>query len=251
MSGRVLVTGGSSGIGAAICRRLAADGWHVAVAGRSAERAQAIADELAGVAIVGDAADPAHDPVAEAVAALGGLDAVVLNAGVIADAGLADTSDDDWTALIAVNVLAVHRHARAAHAHLAASCGALLLTSSDAGVWGEEPIAVYSATKRMVLAMARCLAAEWGPDGIRVNALCPGDTAPGMVSTTRGRREPGATDGWLPPPLGETVRAQDVAGAAAFLLGRDADRVTGIGLLIDAGMRASTTGWQTAPEATR
>lgn len=251
MSGRVLVTGGSSGIGAAICRRLTADGWRVAVAGRSAERAQAIAAELGGIAVVGDVADPAHDPVDEAADALGGLDAVVLNAGVIADADLVATGDDDWSTLIDVNVLAVHRHARAAHAHLAASHGALLLTSSDAGVWGEAPIAVYSVTKRMVLAMARCLAAEWGPDGIRVNALCPGDTAPGMLSTTRGRREPGATDGWLPPPLGETVRAQDVAGAAAFLLGPDAARVSGLGLLIDAGMRASTTGWQTAPEATR
>ena len=237
MSGRVLVTGGSSGIGAAICRRLAADGWTVAVAGRSAERAQAIADESGGVAIVGDAADPAHDPVADAVAALGGLDAAVLNAGVIADVDLASTSDEDWERMLEVNVLAVHRHARAARPHVQS----ILMTSSDAGVWGEAPIAVYSVTKRMVLALARSLAAEWG---IRVNALCPGDTAPGMLTTTTGRREPGATDGWLPPPLGESVQAGDIAGAASFLLGPDAARISGAGLLIDAGMRASTTGWQ-------
>ena len=82
---------------------------------------------------------------------------------------------------------------------------------------------------------------EWG---LRVNALCPGDTAPGMVTTTRGRREPGATDGWLPPPLGEAVQAGDIAGAAAFLLGPDAVHIAGVGLLIDAGMRASSTGWR-------
>ena len=251
MTRRVLVTGGSSGIGAAICRRLAADGWTIAVAGRSAERAEAIADEIAGVAVVGDVADPGFDPVADAVSGLGGLDAAILNAGVIADAGLTETDDADWRHLLDVNVLAVHRHARAAHPHLAASGGSILMTSSDAGVWGEAPIAAYSVTKRMVLALMRCLAAEWGPDGVRVNALCPGDTAPGMLTTTRGRREPGATDGWLPPPLGATVRADDVAGAAAFLVGPDAARVTGVGLLVDAGMRASTTGWQTAPEATR
>ncbi len=251
MTPRVLVTGGSSGIGREICRRLAADGWRVAVAGRSVERTEAVAQELNGVAIVGDVADVTHDPVLEAARLLGGLDAVVLNAGVILDADLLATEADDWFRLLDVNVLAVHRHARAAHRHLATSNGSLLMTSSDAGVWGEAPIAGYSVTKRMVLALMRCLAAEWGPDGIRVNALCPGDTAPGMLSTTSGRREPGATDGWLPPPLGTTVRAQDVAGAAAFLLGPDAARITGVGLLIDAGMRASSTGWLAHPGATR
>ena len=251
MSRRVLVTGGSSGIGAAICRRMAADGWTVAVAGRSPERTRAIADELGGVAVLGDVADASHDPVADAAAQLGGLDCVILNAGVIADADLLATEQADWRHLLEVNVLAVHRQARAAHPALAATSGSLLMTSSDAGVWGETSIAGYSITKRMVLALMRSLAAEWGPEGIRVNAICPGDTAPGMVTTTSGRREPGTTDGWLPPPLGATVRAQDVAGAAAFLAGADAARVTGVGLLIDAGMRASSTGWRTAPEVGR
>lgn len=244
MSARALVTGGTSGIGAAICRRLAADGWRVAVAGRSAERAGLIADEIGGVAVVGDVADPGHDPVALAAEALGGLDCTVLNAGVIADRDLPGTADDDWALLLAVNVLAVHRQARAAHAHLAASGGSILMTASDAGVWGEPAIAGYSITKRMVLQLMRCLAAEWGPDGVRVNALCPGDTEPGMVTTTAGRRSPGATDGWLAPPLGAIVQATDVAGAAAFLAGPDAARITGVGLLVDAGMRASATGWE-------
>ena len=251
MTRRALVTGGSSGIGAAICRRFAADGWTVAVAGRSRERAEAIAQEINGIAVIGDAADAAHDPVADAVAELGGLECVILNAGVIADADLVRTTADDWHRLLEVNVLAVHRHARAAHPALATTRGSLLMTSSDAGVWGETSIAGYSITKRMVLALMRCLAAEWGPDGVRVNAICPGDTAPGMVTTTSGRREPGTTDGWLPPPLGATVRAQDVAGSAAFLASDDATRITGVGLLIDAGMRASSTGWQTAPEVRR
>ncbi|MFM8611537.1 MAG: SDR family NAD(P)-dependent oxidoreductase [Actinomycetota bacterium] len=244
MSRRALVTGGTSGIGAAICRRLAADGWRVAVAGRSAERAGLIADEIGGIAVVGDVADPGHDPVALAAEALGGLDCAVLNAGVIADRDLPGTADDDWALLLAVNVLAVHRQARAAHPHLAASGGSILMTASDAGVWGEPAIAGYSITKRMVLQLMRCLAAEWGPDGVRLNALCPGDTEPGMVTTTAGRRDPGATDGWLAPPLGTIVQATDVAGAAAFLAGPDAARITGVGLLVDAGMRASATGWK-------
>ena len=244
MSGRALVTGGSSGIGAAICRRLAGDGWRVAVAGRSPERTAAIADEVGGIAVVGDVADPAHDPVAAAVAGLGGLDCAVLNAGIIADRDLAGTEPDDWERLLAVNVLAVHRHARAARAPLAAAGGSIIITASDAGVWGEPGIAGYSVTKRMALQLMRCLAAEWGPDGIRVNALCPGDTEPGMVTTTAGRREPGATDNWLLPPLRRTVKAGDVAGAAAFLAGPDASAISGVGLLVDAGMRASASGWR-------
>ncbi len=244
MNRRALVTGGSSGIGAAICRRLAADGWRVAVAGRSPERTAEVADEVGGVAVLGDAEDPTHDPVAAAATALGGLDCAVLNAGVIADRDLAGTDTADWQRLLAVNVLAVHRHALAARAPLSATRGSILITASDAGVWGEPAIAGYSVTKRMALQLMRCLAAEWGPDGVRVNALCPGDTAPGMVTTTAGRRAPGATDDWLPPPLGRTVEAGDVAGAAAFLVGPDAGAITGVGLLVDAGMRASTSGWR-------
>ena len=106
---RALVTGGSSGIGAAICRRLAADGWHVAVAGRSQERADALATEIGGVAIVGDVANTTDDTVDRAAIALGGLDAVLLNAGVILDADLPSTPDADWDLLMDVNVLAVHR----------------------------------------------------------------------------------------------------------------------------------------------
>lgn len=241
---RALVTGGTSGIGAAICRRLAADGWRVAVAGRSQERADALAEEIGGAAIVGDVGNPADDTVARAAAALGGLDAVLLNAGVILDADLPSTPAADWDLLMGVNVLAVHRQARAALPYLQATQGSLLITASDAGVWGESAIAAYSIAKRMALTMTRCLAAEWGPAGVRVNAICPGDTAPGMLTTTTGRRTPGATDGWLPPPLGAIVRGEDVAAAAAFLISSDASRITGTGLLIDAGMRSSTTAWQ-------
>ncbi len=251
MSRRALVTGGSSGIGAAICRRLAADGWTVAVAGRSADRAGAVADAIGGVAIVGDVADPTHDPVAEAVRRLGGLDAAILNAGVIVEADLAATEADDWATLLDVNVLAVHRQARAARAPLAATGGSILITASDAGVWGETAIAAYSITKRMVLALTRCLGAEWGPDGVRVNALCPGDTSPGMLTTTSGRRPPGATDGWIAPPLGTVIEGDDVAAAAAFLVGPDARRISGVGLLVDAAMRASSSGWTIHREISR
>lgn len=239
-----VVTGGTSGIGSAIARRLSGDGWRVAVAGRSAERAEELAAEIGGVAITGDAADPADDAVARAAVALGGLDAAVLNAGVIVDADLAATEAADWDLLLRVNVLALHRQARQARVHLARSRGAIVMTSSDAGVWGEAPIAAYSTTKRMVLALARCLAAEWGSQRIRVNALCPGDTEPGMLTTTTGRRAPGATDGWLTPPMGRIVQADDVAGAAAFLVSPDAAALTGVGLLVDAGMRASTSSWR-------
>jgi NAD(P)-dependent dehydrogenase (short-subunit alcohol dehydrogenase family) len=123
MTRRVLVTGGSSGIGAAICRRFAADGWTVAVAGRSPERTQMVADELGGIAVLGDAADTNHDPVAAALDDLGGLDCVILNAGVITDADLPTTTAADWQHLLEINVLATHcprrPHSTCSHARVA------------------------------------------------------------------------------------------------------------------------------------
>jgi len=119
------------------------------------------------------------------------------------------------------------------------SRGSIVLVASDAGVWGETPIAAYSVSKRMVIMLTRMLAVEAGPDGVRVNAVCPGDTEPGMVTMVAGRETLPDTSGWTRPPLGRLVHARDVAAAVSFLASDEARTITGADLLVDGGMRAA------------
>jgi NAD(P)-dependent dehydrogenase (short-subunit alcohol dehydrogenase family) len=121
----------------------------------------------------------------------------------------------------------------------ASAGGCMVLTASDAGVWGETPIGAYSVSKRGVIMLTRMLAVEAGPRGVRVNAVDPGDCEPGMVTTVGGRDELPDTATWTRPPLGTLVNADDVAAAVAFLASGEARTITGADLLIDGGMRAA------------
>jgi NAD(P)-dependent dehydrogenase (short-subunit alcohol dehydrogenase family) len=115
----------------------------------------------------------------------------------------------------------------------------MVLIASDAGVWGETPIGAYSVSKRALIMLTRMLAVEAGPGGVRVNAVCPGDTEPGMMTTVAGRDTAADTAAWTRPPLGRLVGAGDVAAAVAFLASDAANSITGVDLLVDGGMRAA------------
>ena len=141
--------------------------------------------------------------VAEAIARLGGLDTVVLNAGVLCEGTLSETSDEQWDTVIG------DEPRRAASAMpgrvlpaLRESGGSMVLIASDAGVWGETPIGAYSVSKRALIMLTRMLAVEAGPAGVRVNAVCPATPSPGMVTTVAGRDSAADTAGWTRPPLG-------------------------------------------------
>ena len=240
---RALVTGGTSGIGAAIVERLRSEGASVAFTGRSAERGAAVAARTGAAFVAADTRDPGavRRSVRDAVAALGGLDAVVVNAGVLHEALLSETSDEAWDAVVETNLIGPYLYAVACLPELrAAGGGSIVLTSSDAGVWGETAIAAYSISKRAVNMLVQMLAVEAGPHGIRVNAVCPGDTAPGMATFVEGRVDDrGDTSGWLRPPLGRVGTGADVAGAVAFFVSADSAFCNGSILLVDGGMRAS------------
>ena len=114
---------------------------------------------------------------------LGGLDALVANAGVLHEASLSQTADETWDAVLETNLIGYYLYAIACLPHLReAGGGSITMISSDAGVWGETAIGVYSVSKRAVNMLVQTLAVEAGPAGIRVNAVCPGDTAPGMAT---------------------------------------------------------------------
>jgi NAD(P)-dependent dehydrogenase (short-subunit alcohol dehydrogenase family) len=241
MRRRALVTGGTSGIGEAIVTRLVSDGARVVFTGRDEARGARVAATTGAEFVRADVRDAGAvtASVDEAVARLGGLDIAVLNAGVIAEAALSETTDEQWDTVLSTNLTGPFRYARAALPALRAAQGSMVLIASDAGVWGESPIGAYSVSKRALIMLTRMLAVEAAPAGVRVNAVCPGDTEPGMVTTVGGREVLPDTSGWTRPPLGRLVHARDVAAAVAFLLSDEARSITGADLLVDGGMRAA------------
>jgi len=244
---RALLTGGTSGIGAALVDRLTADGARVVFTGRDRQRGTEVAGRSGATFVAADVRDEAAIDRSVDLAAqeLGGLDALVCAAGVIVDRTLTRTSPEDWQTLLDVNLTAPYLYSRRCLPLLReAGGGSIVHVSSDAGVWGEEEVGAYSVTKAALNTLAQMLAIEAGPSGIRVNAVCPGDIMPGMATTVAGRKRHAGTDGWRVPPMGRIGDASDVAGVVSFLLGPDAAFVTGTALLVDGGMIASYRAWE-------
>jgi NAD(P)-dependent dehydrogenase (short-subunit alcohol dehydrogenase family) len=242
---QVLVTGGTTGIGFAIAERFLREGARVVVTGRDQElglRAEAALRE-AGQSwfLAADAGDPAAVERSAGLAAerLGALDVLVNNAGIGVEASLLRTPLADYDRLMDVNVRGYFLYARAAYPYLARRRGCMIHVASDAGIWGEQSIGLYSVSKAAVVMLGKMLALEGGPDGVRSNVLCPGDTWPGMRHMAPpgedGRPESGD---WPVPPIGRVGQARDVAAAAVFYASDEAGFVTGTTLLVDGGMTA-------------
>ena len=238
---RALVTGGTSGIGATIVERLRSEGASVVFTGREPTRGTEVETRNGASFVRADArdAEQIRASVGAAENLLGGLDALVLNAGVLHDAPLSGTTDEAWDAVMETNLLGPYLYAVACLPLLRDSENASITAiSSDAGVWGETSIGAYSVSKRALNMLVQTLAVEAGPAGIRVNAVCPGDTAPGMATHVDGRAATGDTSGWALPPLARVGTGADVAAAVAFA-SPDGAFCNGSLLLVDGGMRAS------------
>ena len=254
-----LITGGTTGIGYGIAERFLAEGASVVITGRDdrlgreAEASLRAAAVQAGAGqegagrdaawfVAADARDPAAVSASVQTAAgyLGGIDVLVNNAGVGVQAGLLSTPVEAFDMVMEVNVRGYFLYACAAYPHLAARRGCMIHIGSDAGVWGERSIGAYSVSKAAVVMLGKMLALEGGPDGVRSNVLCPGDTWPGM----RHMAPPGEEDrpeddsDWPVPPVGRIGQAGDVAAAAVFYASADAGFLTGTSLLVDGGMTA-------------
>ncbi|MFN8828497.1 MAG: SDR family oxidoreductase [Labrys sp. (in: a-proteobacteria)] len=238
---KALVTGGSRGIGAAIAKRLAADGAAVAItyAGNKAA-ADATVTAIAGAggtafAFQADAADPASQRagVEQAAAALGGIDILVHNAGVAVFSPVTQDTDDLYERLFATNVRALHVGTRAALPHLADG-GRIILIGSMAGETSFPGTSTYGATKAAVAALARGWTKDLAPRNILVNTIQPGliDTDMNPADGELGRQMTGMV------PLGRYGKVEEIASAASFLAGPDASYVTGITLNIHGGFGA-------------
>ncbi len=251
---RALVTGGTSGIGSSIVERLRSEGAPVVLTGRDVTRGRAVAARTGADFVAADVrdGDSVRESVRAAVETLGGLDALVANAGVLHEAPLSETTDDAWDTVLETNLVGYYRYAVASLPHLrAAGGGSITMISSDAGVWGETAIGAYSVSKRAVNMLVQTLAVEAGPHGIRVNAVCPGDTAPGMATYPAGRDETSDPSTWILPPLARVGTGADVASAVAFFASGDGAFCNGSILLVDGGMRASLRASSVARDATQ
>jgi 3-oxoacyl-[acyl-carrier protein] reductase len=237
-----LVVGGGSGIGRATANLLHQVGASVAVADLSPELAQEVASEVNGVAVAGDVTDRAGAAavVDEARSALGGLGALVNIVGAASWSGLNELDDETWERDLRLNLTQHLYVCQAAAKHMSAG-GAMSLVASVSGLYGAPNHAAYGAAKAGVMALARTMANEWGPRGIRVNCV-----APDIIATPRvvaGFAEGGEAqmtgiaraDG---VPLGRWGRPEEIAGPLVFLVSPLAGFMTGQTLVVDGGTQA-------------
>src|SRR5262245_26705184 len=214
-----LVTGGTTGLGLAIAGRVRREGAQVVITGRDPGLGERAGLGLGARFIAADAADPGAvaSSVSAAAEHLGGLDVLVNNAGVGVTARLLDTPLADYDQVMNVNVRGYLLYAQHAYPHLAARRGCMIHIASDAGIWGEQAIGLYSVTKAAVVMLGKMLALDGGPDQVRSNVLCPGDIWPGMRHLGPGEQQTAESgSGWPVPPIGRIGQARDVAAAAVF-----------------------------------
>ena len=239
--GRVLVSGAASGIGEGIARCLAGRGWIVAVNDIDGQGAASLAADLGGVAVVGDVGRDPVSVVERAHDSLSGLTALVNNAGIHRRAPLADVRADQLDDVYAVNLRAVALMSRAFVEQLDGGTGAIVNVSSIAASTPQMDAGLYTATKAGVSALTAQAAVEWGPLGVRVNAVAPGMVRTAMAEVVyaddelRARRE-----GMV--PVGRIGTPDDIGRVVAFLLSDDAGYVSGHTLVVDGAFTKTLIG---------
>jgi 3-oxoacyl-[acyl-carrier protein] reductase len=237
-SARVVVTGGSQGIGRAIATAFGAEGASVTILDRLIDEATAVADEIGGAAVECDLADAASTRAAidEAIAGLGGIDVLVNNAGVFKITPLLDISADEWDWVFAVNVRAMLLTTQAAARTMIdqGQGGKIVNMASMGGKVGAANQSHYAASKAAVISLTQVSAAEFGAHGITVNSICPGYVLTEMGAATR---TPEMVAAWSSKsPLGRLADPSDVAAMALFLASSDADYCTGQAMNVTGGM---------------
>ena len=250
LQGKVIViTGGAGGIGEATARLAHAQGARVVITDRELDAVRAIADSLGEgalpLAVDVTSREDNEKMVAAALKHFGHLDGVFLNAGIEGEVGpFQSRSDAAWDKVFAVNVHGVRFGVEAAIPALRKTgAGSIVITSSVAGLRGAAGLTPYVCSKHAVVGMMRCLAAELGPEGIRVNTLNPGPVDNRMMRSIEEQAKPGHGNEVKQAfssriPLGRYVSNDECAAMAAFLLSDASSGSTGNTYLVDGGFTA-------------
>jgi len=240
------VTGAGAGIGRATAVELAARGAAVGVFDLRRETAQEtvammLATGAQALAFSGDVGQSVavREAIDATAQAFGGLDIVVANAGIEVLGTALDVSEDAWQRIVSTNLTGVFLTAKHGLPHLLARGGGAIVTvASDAGVAGAEGYLAYCATKHGVVGITRCLALDFGPRGIRTNAVCPAFVKTSMLERIF-QASPGEGPSWQAVvPLGRFCTPQEVACAVCHLASEEASYTNGLLYRIDGGSTA-------------
>lgn len=240
-----LVTGASSGIGTASVTALVAAGYAVMAAGRDETRTEQLRDQGEKVQTwVGDLTSAAacDELVTATITQFGRLDVLVNNAGIFEAANTEETSDENWQQTIAVNLTTPFYLCRAAMPHLRPSKGAIINIASDWGLVGGKKAVAYCASKGGIVLMTKAMALDHAHEGIRVNAVCPGDVETPMLyaeGAARGLNKQQAVDEADQGSLtGRVTTSDEVAALVVFLASNAARQINGAAIPIDGGESA-------------
>ena len=239
---KALVTGGASGIGEATCRALTAAGATVTIADLDPNRARAVAEELPGAQVL--ILDITDEPAVNAgVGSLPSLDILINNAGIGLVGGIEETSRDDFSRLLRVNVEGMFLVTRAAMPRLLESHGTIVNIGSVAGLIGVPRRFAYCATKGAVVALTRQLAVDYA-GRLRVNCICPGTVHTPFVEAYlekfhRHEKDKVRAELHARQPLGRMGRPDEIAAMALYLCSDEAAFVTGATPTIDGGWTAA------------
>jgi NAD(P)-dependent dehydrogenase (short-subunit alcohol dehydrogenase family) len=241
-----VITGGGTGIGAAVARRIAVEGGHVVLVGRRLEPIAEVARETGGLAIAADAADGAamDRVVAEAKAKFGGVDILVANAGFFSGGPLAETSDEAWAQSRRGNLDTLFVSARSCLPELVRRQGNIVVVASTAAYAAGPDVPGYIAMKHAVVGLAKTIARDYGRKGVRTNTVCPGYVVTAMADaqmdylmakTGVKTMEEAYRFVTKDVPLGRPAQPEEVANVICFLASDEASMVNGAEVTVDGG----------------
>jgi meso-butanediol dehydrogenase/(S,S)-butanediol dehydrogenase/diacetyl reductase len=239
-----VVTGGGSGIGAAVAHRFAAEGAVVVIVGRTREKLDKTAAAApAGGTVLARTADltvpdEVDALIASVVADLGRLDVLVNNAGAPSFGTVEAVAPDQWRAAMAINLDAVYHASRASIRHLRATHGSIVNVGSPGGLGGDYGMVAYNAAKGAVVNLTRAMALDHAPE-VRINAVHPGFTLNTGITAGATPDMPVVKSFAERIPFGRVAEPEEIAGVVAFLAGPDARYMTGAQIPVDGGLSAT------------